>query len=306
MQRGGGFPRLTPSFHLPSPCIGPTDHRARVPLRWEVGQERAAALGARVPTDAQPQAPRTSVDLPRPPERNALTFGPRDVERLERLVPPRLQALPVFAKRLDDLGLPPGVGSDEKKTTRLLSPRHRVYIKRAAIGPQHTGSERRGLWEKRLGVGRIRSQDHGGGGIAEQGPGRVECDGSGLDHREASGKHLTPTVVDGQGAAVLEKKAAQLATGVACFAPDHFQRHVTEEPRRHGAGEIRQGGLGSLVVAGLVGDRGVKQGREAAVAIREGVDAGARPGRCQCQASSTRRDGPLAPTKLHVFATGVE
>jgi hypothetical protein len=95
-------------------------------LRWEVGQEIAEALGARVPTDDQPQAQRTSVDLPLHPELNALTFGQLDVESLERLVTPRLQALPVFAKRLDDLWIHPGFGSDEKKTTRLLYPLHIV------------------------------------------------------------------------------------------------------------------------------------------------------------------------------------
>jgi hypothetical protein len=42
------------------------------------------------------------------------------------------------------------------------------------------------------------------------------------------------------------------------------------------------------------------------VEIREGFDALARTGRRQCQTSSKRRDGPLAPTKLHVFTTGVE
>jgi hypothetical protein len=72
----------------------------------------------------------------------------------------------------------------------------------------------------------------------------VEFDGSGLDHLEASGKHLTQTVVDGKGAAVLENNAAKLAKGLAFFEPEHFQRHVTDEPRRHGAGEIRKVGLG--------------------------------------------------------------
>jgi hypothetical protein len=42
------------------------------------------------------------------------------------------------------------------------------------------------------------------------------------------------------------------------------------------------------------------------VEICEGCDALARTGRRQCQTSSKRRDAPLAPTKLHVFTTGVE
>ncbi len=45
---------------------------------------------------------------------------------------------------------------------------------------------------------------------------------------------------------------------------------------------------------------------EAAVKIREGVDALARAGRRQRQAQAQRRDGPLTPTKLHLFAAGVE
>ena len=65
-------------------------------------------------------------------------------------------------------------------------------------------------------------------------------------------------------------------------------------------------GLANLVIEGFVGDRGVKQRIEAAVEIRQGFDALARTGRRQRQAQAKRRDGPLAPTKLRVFAAGVE
>jgi hypothetical protein len=45
---------------------------------------------------------------------------------------------------------------------------------------------------------------------------------------------------------------------------------------------------------------------EAAVEIRQGFDAMARTGRRQCEAQAKRRNGPLAPTKLRVFAAGVK
>ena len=88
--------------------------------------------------------------------------------------------------------------------------------------------------------------------------------------------------MDGKGAAVLEDDAAKLATGATCGEPEHFERHVTDEARRHGTGEIGKVGLGQLVVKCLVGDRGVEQRIEATVEIREGVDALARTGRRPC------------------------
>ena len=69
---------------------------------------------------------------------------------------------------------------------------------------------------------------------------------------------------------------------------------------------VGKAGLRQLVIERLVGDRGVKQRMEAAVEIRQGFDALARTGRRQRQTQAKRRDGPLAPTKLCVFAASVE
>ena len=65
-------------------------------------------------------------------------------------------------------------------------------------------------------------------------------------------------------------------------------------------------GLRQLIIERLVGNRGIKQRIEAAVEIRQGVDAMARTGRRQREAQAKRRNGPLAPAKLRVFAAGVE
>jgi hypothetical protein len=65
-------------------------------------------------------------------------------------------------------------------------------------------------------------------------------------------------------------------------------------------------GLGPLVIERFVGQRGGKQRMEAAGEIREGCDAMARPGRRQGEAQAQRRHSPLAPTKLRVFAAGVQ
>src|SRR5215510_11073722 len=65
-------------------------------------------------------------------------------------------------------------------------------------------------------------------------------------------------------------------------------------------------GLRQLIIERLVGNRGIKQRIEAAVEIRQGFDAMARTGRRQREAQAKRRNGPLAPAKLRVFAAGVE
>ena len=61
-----------------------------------------------------------------------------------------------------------------------------------------------------------------------------------------------------------------------------------------------------LSIERFVSSRGVKQRIEAAVEIRQGFDAMARAGRRQRQAQPKWRDGPLAPTKLYLFAAGVQ
>jgi hypothetical protein len=55
-----------------------------------------------------------------------------------------------------------------------------------------------------------------------------------------------------------------------------------------------------------VRDRGTKQGIEATVEIRDRLDPLAGTGRRQRQAQAKGRNDPLASTKLHVLATGVE
>src|SRR5215831_17670655 len=65
-------------------------------------------------------------------------------------------------------------------------------------------------------------------------------------------------------------------------------------------------GLGYLVIKGLVGDGGAKEGIEAAVQIGQRLDAlaGTRCGQSQPQAKWG--NDPLSSTKLRVFAAGVE
>ena len=61
-----------------------------------------------------------------------------------------------------------------------------------------------------------------------------------------------------------------------------------------------------LIIEGLVGDGGTKEGIEAAVEIGNGLDTLAGTGRRQRQAQAKWRDDALASAKFHLFATGVE
>jgi hypothetical protein len=61
-----------------------------------------------------------------------------------------------------------------------------------------------------------------------------------------------------------------------------------------------------LSIEGLVRDGGAKQGIEAAVQVGDRLDALAGTGGGERQAQAKRCNGPHAPTKLHVCATGVE
>src|SRR5438128_9097895 len=87
---------------------------------------------------------------------------------------------------------------------------------------------------------------------------------------------------------------------------EHLERHLTDEPFRHGPGEIGKVGLGHLVIEGLVGDGSAKEGIEATVEIGDRLDTLAGTGGRQSQAQAKRRDDALASTKLHVFTTGIE
>src|SRR5262252_5673749 len=99
---------------------------------------------------------------------------------------------------------------------------------------------------------------------------------------------------------------AKLGKRMSFFEAEHFQRHVTNKPFRHGPGEISKPGLSDLVIEGLVGHSGTKQGIEATVAIGDRLDPLPGTSRRQRQAQAKGRDDALTATKLHVFATGIE
>src|SRR5262245_22774101 len=99
---------------------------------------------------------------------------------------------------------------------------------------------------------------------------------------------------------------AKLRKGLSLGKPEHFERHLTDEPFRHRAGKIGKVGLGHLVIEGLVRDGGAKQGIEATVEIGDGLDPLAGTGRRQRQAQAKWCDDALAATELYVCATGVE
>ena len=86
VQLGVGLPFLTQQLPWPSPCLCPADHREGRSFGWPVGQERAEALRLRVPAEHEPQTPGASIALPAHPQLDPLTFGPRSVDGLERLV----------------------------------------------------------------------------------------------------------------------------------------------------------------------------------------------------------------------------
>ena len=134
----------------------------------------------------------------------------------------------------------------------------------------------------------------------------MEFDRRGLHRFEAPRKHLTQAVVDGKGTPVLQDDVTKLGKRASFFEPQHFQRHVTDEPCRHGPSEIGKVGLRHLVVESLVGDGGAKEGVETTMEIGDRLDPLAGTGRRQRQAQAKRREDALASTKPHVFATGIE
>ena len=70
----------------------------------------------------------------------------------------------------------------------------------------------------------------------------------------------TQAVVDGKGAAVLEDNVAKFTKRAPLFEPEHFQRHVADEPCRQRPSEIGKVRLGQLVIERLVSDRRAKEG----------------------------------------------
>ncbi len=134
----------------------------------------------------------------------------------------------------------------------------------------------------------------------------MEVDGRRLDRFEAPRKNCAHAVVDGTGTAVVDHDVAKRRKAPALGEPEAFQGQLANETGGCGAHERRKVGLGHLVIERLVSNRGVAQRLEATVAIRQGIDAMARAGRCQRSAQAKRGDGPLAPTKLRRFAAGVE
>ena len=112
--------------------------------------------------------------------------------------------------------------------------------------------------------------------------------------------------MDRKRTAILDDDVAKRRKGPPPGEPEDFERHVPDESRGHGAGEISKAGLGHLVIEGFVGDGGTKQGIEATVEIGDRLDPLAGTGGCESEAQAKRRDDALAAAKLHVFATGVE
>jgi hypothetical protein len=109
----------------------------------------------------------------------------------------------------------------------------------------------------------------------------MELNGSGLDHLETPGENLPQAIMDGKGTPILNDDLAKLAKRVPFCEPEHFQRHVTDQPLRHRPGEISKMRLGYLVIKGLVSDSGAKEGIEAAVEICDRLDPLAGTGRRQ-------------------------
>ena len=134
----------------------------------------------------------------------------------------------------------------------------------------------------------------------------MEFDCCGLHRFETPRKHLAQAVVNGKGTPVLYDNVAKLTKRTPFFEPEHFQRHVTDEPFRHRPSESGKVGLGHLVIESLVGDGGTKKGMKATVEIGDSLDPLAGTERRQRQAQAKRRDDALTATKLHVFATGIE
>src|SRR5262245_50352111 len=134
----------------------------------------------------------------------------------------------------------------------------------------------------------------------------MQFDSRGLHHFETSRKHLTQAVVDGKGTPVLNDDVAKRGKRLSFGEPEHFEGHLTDEPFRHGTGEIGKVRLRHLVREGLVRDGGTKERIEAAVEIGDCLDMLAGTGRRQCQAQAKWREDALASAKFYLFATGVE
>ena len=105
--------------------------------------------------------------------------------------------------------------------------------------------------------------------------------------------------------AILNENVAKFCKSASFGESKDFESHVAKQARGHSAHERSKMALGHLVIERFVGQCGVKQRIEAPVEIRQGFDAMARTDRRQCEAQAKRRNGPLAPTKLRVFAAGV-
>ena len=119
----------------------------------------------------------------------------------------------------------------------------------------------------------------------------MEFDRCGLDHFETSGKHLAQAVMDSKRTAILNDNMTELRKGSSFGKPEHFQRHLTDEPFRHRPGKIGKVGLGHLVIEGFVRDGGAPEGIEGAVEIGDGLDVLAGTGGRQREAQAKRGDG---------------
>jgi hypothetical protein len=112
--------------------------------------------------------------------------------------------------------------------------------------------------------------------------------------------------VDGKGTPVLHDDVAKRGKRLALSEPEPCEGHRTDEPFRHGTGEIGKVRLRHLVIEGLGGDGGTKERMEAAMEIGDRLDTLAGTGRRQRQAQAQGRDDALTATTCPVFAPGVE
>ena len=202
--------------------------------------------------------------------------------------------------------MPPRFGPEEKDAALILDAAPRRQGEIAPISHQPTPFARLRRRQKGRCPGRIRREDHRGGGSTEHVHGGRACDRRRLDHFAASGTHLAQAVMDGTGAASLQENLAQRGTGAFLGKAAPFARHVPDAPRGHGAGKIGTAGRGHLVREGVGGDGGAPEGLEAAVEIGARLDGLAGTGGRQRQAQAQRRDEAQAATKLRLGATGLE
>jgi len=259
-----------------------------------------------VPADDQPQAERLSISLPPHEKLDALTFRQLGVESLEGRVPERTQACAILPDRFDDLWMHPRFGPDEQEAVRILHATHRAQIEGASIGKSQRVLQGGRLGQKRLRIGCIRGQDDGRGGITKPIHRRMQFDRCGLDGFATPGEHLTEGLMDRKRTAILDDDVAKLRKGPPPGEPEDFERHVPDESRGHGAGEISQTWLRHLVIERFVRDGRVKQRMKAPVEISQRLHALAGTGRRQRETQAKGGNGPLPAAKLHVCATGVE